>query len=181
MAQLIQDMMLLSQVNQTELEFNELNLSMMATTVANNTVDTLGMTNLHIEVENDLIATGDERLVQILLDNLVSNAMKYSSKVEQPKIEIGFDKAKLAYYVKDNGVGFDMEYVDKIFIPFQRLHRADEYERTGIGLATVARIIARHGGKIWVFSEEGKGATFYFTLYQENSGSSHLRLVQPAG
>jgi signal transduction histidine kinase len=184
MAHLIEDMMLLSQVNQAELEFNELNLSHMAQYVVKNTAETSETQDLEVEIKNNIRGCGDERLLQILLDNLINNAVKYSSKVAHPKIEIGFDKAKLAYYIKDNGVGFDMQFSDRIFIPFQRLHSAEEFEGTGIGLATAARIVARHGGKIWANSEEGKGTTFYFTLGKENPVSvdhTVLKLVQPSG
>ena len=184
MAQLIEDMMLLSQVNQAELDVKELNLSQMARKIVENAIESTTDKKFEINIENDTIACGDERLVQILLDNLISNAIKYSSKVECPKIEIGFDIAKLAYYVRDNGVGFDMQYIDKIFFPFQRLHRADDFEGTGIGLATASRIVTRHGGKIWAHSEEGKGSTFYFTLSKdkahESSNKAYLKLVHPA-
>jgi len=184
MAQLIEDMMLLSKVNQAELDITELNLSAMAQRTVENVIETTVEKHIEIQIENNISAYGDERLVQILLDNLINNALKYSSKADHPTVEIGFDKAKLAYYVKDNGVGFDMQYMDKIFIPFQRLHRATDFEGTGIGLATASRIVTRHGGKIWANSEEGKGATFYFTLSKSNSNSSghnsHLKLVHPA-
>jgi light-regulated signal transduction histidine kinase (bacteriophytochrome) len=183
MAQLIEDMMLLSKVNQTELEFDELDLSRMARTTLKHAMESAGLNNVESDIENILGAYGDERLIQILLDNLINNALKYSGKVDRPKIEIGFDKAKLAYYVRDNGVGFDMQYVDKIFIPFQRLHRAEDFEGTGIGLATASRIVTRHGGKIWAYSEQNKGATFYFTLGKEASAASEstvLKLVHPS-
>jgi signal transduction histidine kinase len=182
MAQLIEDMMLLSKVNQAELEIDELDLSRMARTILNKVMETAGINNVDSDIENNLSAYGDERLIQILLDNLINNALKYSNKVDHPKIEIGFDKAKLAFYVRDNGVGFDMQFLDKIFIPFQRLHRAEDFEGTGIGLATASRIVSRHGGKIWAYSEQGKGATFYFTLGKEASASSEssvLKLVHP--
>jgi signal transduction histidine kinase len=184
MAQLIEDMMLLSQVNQAELDFSELDLSRMAKRIVENAMESITDKKIEIKIENNISAYGDERLIQILLDNLISNAIKYSSKVEHPTIAIGFDIAKLAFYVKDNGVGFDMQYIDKIFIPFQRLHRPEDFEGTGIGLATASRIVTRHGGKIWAYSEEGKGTTFYFTLSKEvahtSSNSAYLKLVHPA-
>lgn len=107
-------------------------------------------------------AYADPSLIKQVWINLVSNAIKYSSAKEAPEVEIGF--ADGAYYVRDNGAGFDMRYIDKLFGVFQRLHTAREFEGTGIGLAIVRRIIEKHGGRIWAYAEVGKGATFYFTL-----------------
>jgi light-regulated signal transduction histidine kinase (bacteriophytochrome) len=102
----------------------------------------------------------------VALENLFSNAWKFSEKAARSVIEFGVthrDDAEV-FYVKDNGVGFDMAYADKLFSPFQRLHRIEEFTGTGIGLATVKRIINRHGGRVWIESEENKGTTVYFTL-----------------
>ena len=98
--------------------------------------------------------------------NIISNAVKYSRNREQPTIAIGMAQTEkgIAYYVKDNGAGFDMKYYDKLFTVFQRLHKVTEYEGTGIGLALVYRIITKHGGEIWAEARENEGATFYFTL-----------------
>lgn len=164
MTQLIDDMMVLYKITQTELEIREFNFSEISRRIVENAAEFTQEKKVEISVQDNIHACGDERLIQILLSNLISNAIKYSSKSTHPKIEIGFDTAKLAYFVRDNGVGFDMQFADKIFIPFQRLHHADEFEGSGIGLATASRIIVRHGGSIWAFSESGKGATFYFTL-----------------
>ena len=99
------------------------------------------------------------------MENLLSNAWKYSNKQAQTRIEVKrIDGRGSGFLVRDNGIGFDMRFADKLFKPFQRLHTFDEFEGTGIGLATVVRIIERHGGKIWAESEEGKGATFYFSV-----------------
>jgi len=108
----------------------------------------------------------DQRLLKIVLENTLGNAWKYTSKLDKACIEVGKTtlKDENVYYVRDNGVGFDMAYSDKIFGAFQRLHKRDEFEGTGIGLATVQRIIQHHGGKIWVEAEIDKGATFYFTI-----------------
>jgi len=101
-----------------------------------------------------------------MMENLLDNAWKYSSKIAEPHIEVGslLDKGRTVYFVRDNGAGFDMAYVGKLFGAFQRLHQADEFPGTGVGLATCRRIIHRHGGEIWAEGQTGKGAVFSFTL-----------------
>ena len=105
-------------------------------------------------------------MLHAVLDNLLGNAWKYCSKVENARIEFGclVQNGENVYWIKDNGVGFDMQYQDKLFIAFQRLHSVTEFDGTGVGLATVQRIVHRHGGKVWAESKVGEGATFYFTL-----------------
>jgi light-regulated signal transduction histidine kinase (bacteriophytochrome) len=104
--------------------------------------------------------------VKLAVQNLLDNAWKFTSKVTDAKIEFGsIEKdGETAFYVKDNGAGFSMDYSDKLFVPFQRLHPSEEFEGSGIGLATVQRIISRHGGRVWAESEVGEGSTFYFTI-----------------
>jgi PAS domain S-box-containing protein len=111
-----------------------------------------------------LHAIGDPQLLRVLVENLLGNAWKFTSKRRSARIEIGYHDADAAYYVRDNGAGFDMALVGKLFAPFRRLHTADEFEGTGIGLATVQRIVHRHGGRIWADAVVGQGATFHFTL-----------------
>ena len=119
-----------------------------------------------LEVAEGVTANGDPRLLRAVLENLIGNAWKYTGKREEGVIEFGATEVdgRRAYFVRDNGKGFDMADADKLFIPFQRLHDAEEFKGSGIGLATVERIIRRHGGRIWAEGEPDKGATFYFTL-----------------
>ncbi len=109
---------------------------------------------------------GDPALLRQVWVNLIANAFKYTSKKEQPRVEIGCEKidGTTAFYVTDNGTGFDMRYADKIFGVFQRLHRAEDFDGTGVGLAIVQRVVHRHGGHVWAQAEPDQGATFHFTL-----------------
>ncbi|MFT6027311.1 MAG: two-component system sensor histidine kinase/response regulator, partial [Bacteroidia bacterium] len=124
------------------------------------------MKDYTVDLKNLPAVKGDADLLLQVLVNLFSNSFKYSSKNEVPKIEIGAKKtaSKTTYYVKDNGVGFKMDYAEKLFGVFQRLHSQGEFEGTGVGLAIVHRIIKRHGGKIWAEGDIDKGATFYFQI-----------------
>ena len=114
----------------------------------------------------NLVANADPNLIQIVLENLLSNAWKYTGKHQSACIEFGVTQhdGTVAYFVRDDGAGFDMAYADKLFTAFQRLHGSTEFEGTGIGLATVQRIIHRHSGRIWVAAAVEQGATFYFTI-----------------
>ncbi len=113
-----------------------------------------------------LVGAGDDRLLAVVLRNLVDNAWKFTSRRETARIEFGAIKGAggQAYFIKDNGTGFDMAYAGKLFQPFQRLHAMGEFPGTGIGLATVKRIIERHGGRVWIEAQPGQGTTVYFTL-----------------
>jgi light-regulated signal transduction histidine kinase (bacteriophytochrome) len=127
---------------------------------------------VEIKVEVLPAALGDASLIKQVWVNLISNAIKYSRGRTPAVIEIGCETGAVEkiYFVRDNGTGFDMRYVDKLFGVFQRLHRAEEFEGTGVGLAIVQRIVQRHGGRVWAESVEGKGATFRFTL---KDGKNH--------
>jgi hypothetical protein len=110
-------------------------------------------------------AWGDPKLLRLVIENLLENAWKYTGKNPNAVVEFGcIEQDEAIYYVRDNGVGFDMSYVDRLFKPFQRLHSASDFEGTGIGLATVRRAVNRQGGDIWPESEVGKGTVFYFTI-----------------
>jgi light-regulated signal transduction histidine kinase (bacteriophytochrome) len=122
-----------------------------------------------VVVAPGVMAVGDESLLRIVVSNLINNAWKYTSRTGQPRIEFGFmtDGPVPVYFVRDNGTGFDMKDVNKLFRVFTRLHDPTQFSGSGIGLATVQRIIARHGGRIWAEGEAGCGATFFFTLAPE--------------
>lgn len=166
MGHLIDDLLLLSRISSQEIKFVDINLSEIAHDIFDNLKDDIGDRNIVIEVGDNLKAKGDGNLARIVLENLIGNAFKYTSKNKRAKISIGkiFRNNNECFYVRDNGVGFDMKYSEKLFVPFQRLHSDDEFKGNGIGLSTVQRIVHRHGGVIWTESRPGQGATFYFTL-----------------
>ncbi|MBM4235795.1 MAG: PAS domain S-box protein, partial [Firmicutes bacterium] len=166
MSDLVDDLLKLSRITRAEVKEQEVDLSRVAEEIIKDLQDAEPERQVTVTVEPGLSAKGDFALLKALLENLLENAWKYSSKEVQATIEVGRSTVdgEAAFFVRDNGVGFDMAYADKLFGTFQRLHGADEFPGTGIGLASVQRIISRHGGKVWADSEEGKGATFYFTL-----------------
>jgi PAS domain S-box-containing protein len=166
MAQLIDDLLQLSKVTSSDLNRQSVNLSRLVQLITLELKQTQPERSVSVKIAEDVTANGDARLLRVLLENLLANAWKYSSKQEETIIEFGTStvSGEKAYFIRDNGVGFDMAYVDKLFTAFQRLHRADEFEGTGVGLATVQRIVQRHGGRCWAESVVGAGATFYFTL-----------------
>ncbi len=166
MAQLIDDLLNLSRITRSTLQPIFVNLSSIAEEITYSLQKNFADRKISFSIMPNLMVEGDPRLLTIALDNLLNNACKYTSKREQAIIEFGqLSKAKeRTFYIRDNGAGFNMEYVDKLFGVFQRLHSTSEYPGTGVGLATVQRIIKIHGGHIWAEGEEGKGATFYFTL-----------------
>ncbi|HEY5973667.1 MAG TPA: ATP-binding protein, partial [Geobacteraceae bacterium] len=166
MGQLIDDLLKLSQVSRSEMVLGEVNLSTLAREVMTELQQANPERRVACAITDGIVATGDARLLRVVLDNLLGNAWKYTSHKEVATIEFGTtrENGTTAYFVRDDGAGFDMTYADKLFGPFQRLHRSDEFEGTGIGLATVQRIILRHGGQVWGIGKPGQGATFWFTL-----------------
>jgi PAS domain S-box-containing protein len=166
MGQLMDDLLKLSRVTRSDLNFERINLSDMAHKIVDELRNDDPKRKVKVTIAPNMHANGDKNLLGLVLQNLLGNAWKYSSKTSEPRIEMGTleHNGKRAYFVRDNGVGFDMTYADKLFKPFQRLHKATEFTGTGIGLATVQRIIRRHGGEVWAESKVGEGATFYFTL-----------------
>ena len=168
MGQLINDLLKLSRLTRGELHRTRVDLSAIAAEIIDDLQKAHPEREVNCDIAPHLIADGDARLLSVVLENLLGNAWKFTQKSEHAKIKVGRTEGKedgqTAFFVHDNGAGFDMAYADKLFTPFQRLHRMTEFEGTGIGLATVQRIIHRHGGQVWAESEVGNGATFYFTL-----------------
>jgi signal transduction histidine kinase len=167
MAELIDDMLRLSRVSRGELKKDRVDLSALATTVIGELRKAHPDRDVKWIVQDSVTAYADARLMRITLENLLGNAWKFTSKTAAPEIELGAreDPAEgTVYFVRDNGAGFDMKYVDRLFGAFQRLHSDKDFPGTGIGLATVQRVVVRHGGRIWVDAAVGTGATFQFTL-----------------
>lgn len=166
MAQLIDDLLNLSRVSRAPIEPETINLSSLANNVVRDLQQAYRERIVEIAITPDLVARGDQRLMRIVLENLLSNAWKFTSKQEYAHIEFGLQDTdhQRTYFVRDNGAGFDMVYANKLFGTFQRLHANAEFPGIGIGLAIVQRIILRHGGRVWAEGGVNKGATFYFTL-----------------
>ena len=166
MGHLIDDLLKLSQVTRSKLRSEKVDLSALACEIRRALEEQEPERRVEMVIPARIEADGDPILIRLVLDNLLGNAWKYTGKQAQAKVELGKTAidGEPVYYVRDNGIGFDMAYVSKIFAPFQRLHRVGEFEGNGIGLATVQRIVTRHGGRVWAEGEVDKGATFYFTL-----------------
>jgi light-regulated signal transduction histidine kinase (bacteriophytochrome) len=167
MAELIEALLELSRVTRAELSRKGLDLTAMAHMIAADLQRYEPARQVVFVIAEGLTASGDARLLRVALENLLGNAWKFTAKKDQACIEVGSVKqpdGALAYFVRDNGAGFDMTYAQRLFGAFQRLHRKSEFAGTGIGLATVQRIIQRHGGRIWAEGVVDHGATFYFTL-----------------
>jgi light-regulated signal transduction histidine kinase (bacteriophytochrome) len=170
MGQLIDDLLNLSRVTRSEIAMESVNLSQLASRIGTQLQQSQPERRVEFIIQPEVMAQGDPYLLQILLDNLLNNAWKFSSKQAQAQIEFGStaaDDGCTVYFVHDDGAGFDMAYTSKLFSPFQRLHGMQEFLGNGIGLATVQRIVHRHGGRVWADGAVGRGATFYFTLVEE--------------
>ncbi len=169
MGQLIDDLLQLSRVTRADMQTSPVDLSTLAQTVMARLQSSQPDRQVEVAIQPDLTAQGDATLLGIVLTNLFDNAWKFTGKCPQARIEFGQVQldGQQTFYVRDNGVGFDMSYAQKLFGAFQRLHKASEFPGTGIGLATVQRIIHRHGGRVWVKAEIDGGATFFFTLEEK--------------
>ncbi|MCB1614410.1 MAG: GHKL domain-containing protein, partial [Pseudomonadales bacterium] len=166
MGKLIDSLLYLSRVSRQDMVFKAVDLSEIALEIGDGLKVVHPNRDVQLVVPDCVMAYGDRDLLYIVLDNLLRNAWKYTSKKVHALIELGSreQRGETVFFVRDNGAGFDMKYADKLFGPFQRLHRSEEFEGLGIGLATVARIVHRHGGEIWAEGKVDEGAVFYFTL-----------------
>ena len=167
MVDLIEDMLMLSHISRREMHQEPVDLSLLAKTVASTLAMAQPRRRVTFDITEGLVTSGDAGLLRVVLENLLGNAWKFTGKKRRARIAFGCAEDPPVYFVRDNGAGFDMAAADKLFGTFQRLHTANEYPGTGIGLATVQRIISRHGGRIWAEAAVGQGATFYFTLFSE--------------
>ena len=167
MGKLIEDLLSLSQVSRIQLNYQPIDLSVMSQNILDEWRVRQPERRVSIDVQSGLQAQGDVRLAGALMENLLGNAWKFTSKKPDARISVGqdLDAAGLpVFFVRDNGAGFDMAYAEKLFIAFQRLHTESEFPGTGVGLATVSRVVGRHGGRLWAESQPEHGATFFFTL-----------------
>jgi signal transduction histidine kinase len=166
MAQLIDDVLYLSRVTRSELRYQDLDLTALAHAIIERMREAEPARAVEVRIRPGLSAQGDGQLLRIALENLLENAWKFTARQPDARLEFGATHlpGEVAYFVRDNGAGFDMSYADRLFAPFQRLHLSSEFPGTGVGLATVQRIIYRHGGRIWAEGGVGQGATFHFTL-----------------
>jgi PAS domain S-box-containing protein len=184
MGVLIDDLLALSRIGRKDIEFTKIDMNKLAKTVCDEVITNIPEKHIQFSIDPLPSAYGDPIMIHQVFLNLLSNAIKFTEPRETAIIKVGVldvDNENI-YYVKDNGVGFDMQYAGKIFGPFQRLHNDEEFKGTGIGLAIVHRIINRHGGRIWAEAKVDEGATFYFTLpksaisYQQSDDSKNLML-----
>jgi PAS domain S-box-containing protein len=166
MAELIDDLLKLSKVSRMEINYEPVEISALVNVCLKELQAREPHRQVKVEITPGMVIEGDTALLRIVLENLVDNAWKYTRQEEKALIEFGLTETngRSAYYIRDNGAGFDMKYADKLFTAFQRLHTEQEFSGTGIGLSIVSRIINRHGGEVWAEGEPGQGACFYFTL-----------------
>jgi signal transduction histidine kinase len=174
MTQLIDDMLSLSRVTRGELQLGQVNLSNLAQQIAGELARREPERKVRWVIAPEAVVPGDARYLRVALENLLGNAWKFTSKCPEAQIEFGVTQqaGRPAYFVRDNGAGFDMKYAGKLFGAFERLHSPEEFPGTGVGLATVQRIIHRHGGRVWAEGEVNRGATFYFSLGQPAAGGA---------
>jgi light-regulated signal transduction histidine kinase (bacteriophytochrome) len=167
MSGLIEDLLSLSRISTAELILRPVNLTQLCHDAAASLRERFPGHHVQLEIAPNMLVEGDGRLLRTALDCLLSNAWKYTIREAHPSVTVGVQTGVTGgpiYFVRDNGVGFDMAYVNKLFVPFQRLHPEAEFQGSGVGLVTVQRIIARHGGRVWAEAQVDQGATFFFTI-----------------
>ncbi len=164
MGQLIDSLLRLSRITRADLSTEQVDLSALAEGVSKDVEASFPDRSLAFSIQPGLHTQADPKLLRVALENMFGNAAKFTGKVEDARVDFGWSPERAAYYLRDNGAGFDQQYAGKLFVAFQRLHGDKDFQGSGIGLATVARVIARHHGSIWAEAEVGKGATFWFTL-----------------
>lgn len=166
MAELIDDLLRLARVGRHDMAHDRVDLTTLATRVAADLAEREPQRAVRFTAEPTPPALGDAHLLEAVLQNLIGNAWKFTARNPDPEVQFGYGEnaGQMAWYVRDNGVGFDMRYATRLFQPFERLHSDRDFPGTGIGLATVARVVQRHGGRVWAQAQENAGATFYFTL-----------------
>ncbi len=173
MGNLIDDLLRLSRLTRSDMKLESIDLSQIAGQVAIELQKSQPARRIELVIAPQISVYGDAHLLQVVMENLLNNAWKFTVKQPQPRIEVGTIQSAqgvTTYFVRDNGAGFDLAYVDKLFSPFQRLHGMQDFPGNGIGLATVQRIVHRHGGSVWAEGAIDRGATFYFTLADETLG-----------
>ena len=168
MGALIDDLLQLSRVARAEIVFKPVDLSALVRSISVRIQELYPGRHIQFIIEDGLTVEGDSQLLDIALTNLLDNSSKFTAPRVDARVEFGKNNmdGKNVYFVRDNGVGFDMTYAEKMFGAFQRMHKTSEFPGTGVGLATVQRIIRRHSGKVWANAAVGHGATFFFTLWE---------------
>jgi signal transduction histidine kinase len=165
MRELIDALLALARVSRAPVVAEPVDLSALARQAVADLRQANPERKVDVSIADDLVVRGDRPLLQVVLVNLIGNAWKFTARTDGARIEVGRDPVEeSAFFVRDNGAGFAMEYATKLFAPFQRLHSASEFEGTGVGLATVQRAVHRHGGRIWAEAAEGQGARFAFSV-----------------
>jgi light-regulated signal transduction histidine kinase (bacteriophytochrome) len=167
MNELIDGLLALANISRSQLDWEVVDLSELAREIAQDLAEAAPAGRVQVEVQPGLQALGDARLLRVVLHNLIGNAVKFSSRDPAPRVEVGVTTGAAGepvFHVRDNGEGFDPTQAHRLFVAFQRLHTTAEFPGLGIGLATVQRIVQRHGGRIWAEAQPGRGATFRFVL-----------------
>lgn len=177
MSEMIDALLHLSRIGRQSLAAERVNVEELVRQIVTEQLEQSASKNAKVTIGSLPACDADPALLRQVWVNLIGNAFKYSSKREQPVIQIGWQPAESVYYVKDNGAGFDMNYASELFQPFRRLHHQQQFEGSGIGLSTVQRIVERHGGRIWADSIVDKGATFYFSITSSASRPDRIEVT----